>query len=68
MNDYPYGGAQHAVDEMREFHYLEFWHPRMKKYMYGLPERLAHSSQLAAYRHLVPHAGARSSLRREKER
>ena len=51
--------AEQAVDEMREFHYLEFWHPGMKKYVYGFPERLAHSPQLAAYRNLAPQRNAR---------
>ena len=47
-----------AVDEMREFHYLEFWHPGMKRYVEEFPERLARSPQLAAYRNLVPRSNA----------
>ena len=60
--------AGQAVNEMREFHYLEFWYPGMKKYVEKFPERLAHSPQLAAYRNRAPHAGAPSSLREGKER
>jgi len=41
---------QQAIDEMRAFHYLEFWHPNMKRYVQHFPERLAHSPQLAAFR------------------
>jgi len=45
---------EQAVDEMREFHYLEFWHPGMKRYVEEFPERLAHSPQLARFRNLAP--------------
>ena len=41
---------QQAIDEMRAFHYLEFWHPNMKRYVQHFPERLAYSPQLAAFR------------------
>lgn len=53
--------AEQAVDEMREFHYLEFWHPGMKKYVYvyEFPERLAHSPELAAFRNLASQRNAR---------
>lgn len=47
--------AEQAVDEMREFHYLEFWHPGMKRYVKGFPDRLAHSPALARFRQM-PHA------------
>ena len=47
--------AEQAVDEMREFHYLEFWHPGMKRYVEEFPERLAHSPALARFRQM-PHA------------
>ena len=50
--------AEQAVDEMREFHYLEFWHPGMKKYVYEFPERLAHSPQLVPFRNLAPQRNA----------
>lgn len=46
--------AEQAVDEMREFHYLEFWHPGMRRYVEEFPERLAHSPQLAPFRNLAP--------------
>jgi predicted protein tyrosine phosphatase len=35
-----------AVEEMRAFHYLEFWHPNMKHYVLGFPERVEGSPQL----------------------
>jgi predicted protein tyrosine phosphatase len=41
---------EQAIQEMRAFHYLEFWHPNMKKYVLHFPERLAHSPQLASFR------------------
>ena len=41
---------QAAVEEMRAFHYLEFWHPNMKGWVEQFPERLAHSPQLAPFR------------------
>lgn len=44
--------TEEAVDEMREFHYLEFWHPGMKRYVEEFPERLAHSPKLARFRNL----------------
>jgi tyrosine-protein phosphatase SIW14 len=39
-----------AVEEMRAFHYLEFWHRNMKRWVEQFPERLAHSPQLASFR------------------
>lgn len=45
--------TQQAVDEMLQFHYLEFWHPGMKRYVEEFPERLAHSPQLAPFRNLA---------------
>ena len=41
---------EQAIDEMRAFHYLEFWHPNMKRYVRHFPERLARSPLLAAFR------------------
>ena len=41
---------QQAVDEMRAFRYLEFWHPSMKRWVEQFPELLANSSQLAPFR------------------
>ena len=38
------------IQEMRTFHYLEFWHPNMKHYVQHFPERLERSPQLAAFR------------------
>lgn len=46
---------EQAIQEMRRFHYLEFWHPNMKKYVRDFPRRLAHSPELAAFRQA--HAG-----------
>ena len=45
---------EQAIEEMRAFHYLEFWHPNMKSYVQHFPERLAHSPQLAAFRQTPP--------------
>lgn len=47
--------AEQAVDEMREFHYLEFWHPGMKRYVEEFPERLARSPRLANFRRILRH-------------
>lgn len=41
---------EQAVEEMRAFHYLEFWHPNMRRYVQHFPERLAESPQLAPFR------------------
>ena len=41
---------EQAIQEMRMFHYLEFWHPNMKIYVEHFPDRLAHSHQLAPFR------------------
>lgn len=50
--------AQQAIDEMRAFHYLEFWHPNMKRYVEEFPERLAHSPQLAPFRQTTNISGS----------
>jgi len=42
--------AQQAVEEMREFHYLQFWHPSMKRWVEQFPEHLAQSAELASFR------------------
>jgi protein-tyrosine phosphatase len=42
--------SEQAIEEMRAFHYLEFWHPNMKVYVQHFPERLAESPALAAFR------------------
>jgi len=39
-----------AIQEMRAFHYLEFWHPNMKRWVEQFPQRLAGSQQLAPFR------------------
>jgi protein tyrosine phosphatase (PTP) superfamily phosphohydrolase (DUF442 family) len=49
---------ERAVEEMREFHYLEFWHPGMKKYVETFPERLAHSPELAPFRNIARKSAA----------
>jgi protein-tyrosine phosphatase len=41
---------EQAIQEMRNFHYLEFWHPNMKRYVRRFPERLRQSPELAAFR------------------
>jgi protein tyrosine/serine phosphatase len=43
---------EQAIQEMRAFHYLEFWHPCMKHYVQHFPERLAHSSQFSPFRQM----------------
>lgn len=53
--------AGQAVEEMREFHYLEFWHPGMRRYVEEFPGRLAHSPQLASFRDLAPSSGSKQS-------
>jgi hypothetical protein len=44
-----------AIQEMRMFHYLEFWHPNMKTYVQHFPDRLAHSPELADFRQATLH-------------
>jgi len=43
---------QQAVDEMRAFHYLHFWHPNMAHWVEQFPYHLAHSQALAPFRNL----------------
>jgi protein-tyrosine phosphatase len=43
---------QQAIEEMRAFHYLEFWHGNMRQWVEHFPERLAQSPQLAPFRHI----------------
>jgi len=42
---------QQAIQEMRAFHYLQFWHPNMGRWVEEFPGRLAHSPELAPFRH-----------------
>lgn len=42
--------AQQAIQEMRSFHYLQFWHPNMARWVKAFPERLAESPKLAPFR------------------
>jgi len=44
---------EQAIQEMRAFHYLEFWHPNMKNYIRHFPARLASSPELAAFRQMT---------------
>jgi tyrosine-protein phosphatase SIW14 len=46
---------EQAIQEMRMFHYLEFWHPNMKAYVRQFPDRLSHSPQLADFRQTTSH-------------
>jgi tyrosine-protein phosphatase SIW14 len=41
-----------AIEEMRAFHYLHFWHPNMAHWVEKFPERLAQSSEFASFRRL----------------
>ena len=43
---------QQAIEEMRAFHYLQFWHRNMARWVEEFPERLAQSPELTAFRHL----------------
>jgi predicted protein tyrosine phosphatase len=43
---------QQAIQEMRSFHYLQFWHPNMARWVTAFPERLAESPKLAAFRRI----------------
>jgi tyrosine-protein phosphatase SIW14 len=41
---------QQAIQEMRSFHYLHFWHPNMARWVERFPDLLAQSPQLASFR------------------
>jgi tyrosine-protein phosphatase SIW14 len=41
---------QQAIEEMRSFHYLHFWHPNMARWVERFPDHLAESPQLASFR------------------
>jgi predicted protein tyrosine phosphatase len=41
---------EQAIQEMRSFHYLRFWHPNMARWVTAFPERLAEAPKLAAFR------------------
>ena len=41
---------QQAIQEMRSFHYLHFWHPNMARWVERFPDRLAQSPKLASFR------------------
>ena len=41
-----------AIQEMRSFHYLHFWHPNMARWVRKFPDRLAHSPKLASFRQI----------------
>ena len=43
---------QQAIQEMRAFHYLHFWHPNMARWVKKFPDRLAHSPKLASFRQI----------------
>jgi len=43
---------QQAIQEMRAFHYLHFWHPNMARWVKRFPDRLAQSPQLASFRQM----------------
>jgi len=43
---------EQAIQEMRAFHYLHFWHPNMGRWVQAFPARLAHSPELAPFRDL----------------
>jgi protein tyrosine/serine phosphatase len=45
--------TDHAVQEMRAFHFKEHWHENMKRYVEDFPQRLARSSELAPYRQMA---------------
>src|SRR5579863_3660566 len=40
---------QQAIEEMRAFHYLRFWHPNMARWVKKFPDRLAQSPKLASF-------------------
>jgi protein tyrosine phosphatase (PTP) superfamily phosphohydrolase (DUF442 family) len=41
---------EQAIQEMRSFHYLHFWHPNMARWVKRFPDHLAHSPKLASFR------------------
>jgi len=43
---------QQAIQEMRSFHYLHFWHPNMARWVERFPDLLAQSPQLAHFRRM----------------
>jgi predicted protein tyrosine phosphatase len=43
---------QQAIQEMRSFHYLQFWHPNMARWVKTFPDRLAQSPKLASFRRI----------------
>jgi len=43
---------EQAIQEMRAFHYLHFWHRNMGRWVQAFPDRLAHSLALAPFRHV----------------
>ncbi|HEX4784786.1 MAG TPA: hypothetical protein VH350_10610 [Candidatus Sulfotelmatobacter sp.] len=43
---------QQAIQEMRAFHYLHFWHPNMARWVKRFPDHLAKSPQLAPFRRI----------------
>lgn len=44
--------SEEAIQEMRAFHYFEFWHPNMRRWVQRFPARLAQSPELAPFRHI----------------
>jgi len=44
--------SQQAIQEMRSFHYLHFWHPNMARWVERFPDLLAQSPQLASFRRM----------------
>ena len=45
--------TDHAIEEMRAFHFKEHWHENMKRYVEDFPQRLARSPELAPYRQMT---------------
>lgn len=43
---------QQAIQEMRAFHYLHFWHRNMARWVEKFPDRLAQSPELAPFRRI----------------
>lgn len=41
-----------AIQEMRAFHYLHFWHPNMARWVKRFPKHLAQSPRLASFRQI----------------
>src|SRR5579862_1092908 len=44
-----------AIQEMRAFHYLHFWHPNMARWVKRFPNHLAKSPKLASFRQITAH-------------